>query len=134
MPSSAAEKDDSKLSAVVTYKTRCTNKNEEMVLLLFGLGKAISVNAILGLPTLRDWKIMFDVDENKAISKELNRYFELSYWHAAFGSPSSITFTKDDFVRPPQPNQIGKAIATHLSTTTMNPIVLTSVEDGVMKS
>ena len=38
VPSSAAEKDSSKLSAVVTYKTRYTDVEGDMVLLSFGLG------------------------------------------------------------------------------------------------
>ena len=41
-------------------------------------------------------------------------------------------FTKDDFIRPPRPNQIGKVILTHVYTTTINPIVSTSDEDGAM--
>ena len=72
------------------------------------------------------------MDDNKVISNELNRYLDVSYHHAALSLPSGITFTKDDFVKPPQPNQIGKIIFTHLSTTTMNTIVLRSVEYGVM--
>ena len=53
VPSLAAEKDASKLSTVVTYKIRYTDVNGDMVLLTFGLGEDISVNVILGLPTLR---------------------------------------------------------------------------------
>ena len=33
--------------------------------LSFGLGDAISVNAIIGLPTFREWKIVLDVDDKK---------------------------------------------------------------------
>ena len=53
VPSSATEKDASKLSAVNTYKTRHTDVSGNIMLLFFGLGEAISVNAILVLPTLR---------------------------------------------------------------------------------
>jgi len=56
----------------------------------------------------------------------------LSYQHATSGLPSGITFTKEEFIRPPRPNQIGNAIATHLSAYTVNPIVLTSEENGVV--
>ena len=76
VPSSAAEKDTSKLSAVVTYKTRYTDVNGDMVLLSFCLGEAISMNAIIRLPTLRSWKMVLDVGENKATSMTLNQYFE----------------------------------------------------------
>ena len=75
VPSLAAEKDTSKLPVVVTYKTRYTDVKGDMVLLSFGLGEAISVNAILGLPILRSWKMVLGIDKNQANSKTLNRYF-----------------------------------------------------------
>ena len=131
VPTSAAEKDASKLSAVVTYKTRYTDVKEDMVLLSFGLGEAIWVNAIIGLPTLRSWKMVMDIDKNQVNFKTLNRYFDLSYHHVATGLPSGITFSSDNFIRPSRPNNIERAIATNLLTTTTKPIVLTSVEDGV---
>ena len=56
----------------------------------------------------------------------------MSYQHADYGLASGITFTKEEFIQPLRPNEIGGAIATHLSTSTMNPIVLTSEEDGVV--
>ena len=132
VPSSAVENDTSNFFAVVTYKTRYTDVNGDMMLLSFGLGEAISVNAIIGLPTLRSWKMILDVGENKATSKTLNRYFELSYQHADTGLPSSISFSKNDVIRPHRPNKIDNSTASHLTTTTTKPIVLTSVENGVV--
>ena len=132
VPSSAAEKDTSKLSVVVTYKRRYTDVKGDMVLLSFGLGEAISVNAILGLPTLRSWKMVLDIEKNQANSKTLNQYFELSYQHADTGLPSGITFSHENFICPSRPNNIGGAIAKNLLTTTTKPTVLTSMEDGIV--
>ena len=103
-----------------------------MVLLSFGLGEAISVNAIIGLLTLRSWKMVLDIDEYQANSKTLNQYFELSYQHAGTGLPSGITVSCNNVIRPSRSNKVGRAIATNLLTTTTKPIVLRSVEDGVV--
>ena len=37
--------------------------------LSFGLGLAIKVNAIVGLPTFRTWKLILDLDTNQLVSK-----------------------------------------------------------------
>ena len=103
-----------------------------MVLLSFGLGETISVNAIIGLPTLRSWKMVLDIDEYQANSKTLNQYFELSYQHAATGLSSGITVSCNNVICPSRSNKIGRTIATNLVTITPKPIVLRSVEDGVV--
>ena len=51
--------------------------------LSFGLGKAIKVNAIIGLPTFKQWKLILDLDANRATSKILGVYFDLCLEHAA---------------------------------------------------
>jgi hypothetical protein len=45
----------------------------------FGLGESISVNAIIGLPTLKEFKMVLDVDSGIATSKLLNKDFKLSF-------------------------------------------------------
>ena len=47
VPTLVAKKEASKLSAVVTYKTRYQDEDEKMTTLSFGLGDDISVNVIL---------------------------------------------------------------------------------------
>ena len=54
-----ADKEASKLTAIVTYKTRYTYVNGKMITISFGLGGSISVNAIIGLPTFRAWELVF---------------------------------------------------------------------------
>ena len=76
--------------------------------------------------------MVLDVGENKATSMILNRYFELSYQHVASCLPSGITFSKDHFIRSHRPNKVWRDIASHLSTTITKPIVITSVENGVV--
>ena len=76
--------------------------------------------------------MVLDIDKNQANSKTLNWYFELSYQHAAMGLPSGITFSHENFIRPSQPNNIGRAIAKNLLTTATKLIVLMSVEDGIV--
>ena len=83
VPTSAAEKEASKLSAVVTYMTRYTDDNGKPITLSFGLGDDVTVNAIIGIPTFRAWKLILDISENRAISKLLSIFFDLDYKHAA---------------------------------------------------
>ena len=103
-----------------------------MITLAFGLGEDISVIAIIGLPTFKLWKIVLDVDDNKATSKTLGRYFDLSYQHAASGLPPGVAFEKTDFIIPPWPNPIGQSLAIQLLVTKINPVVVTSDEDNVV--
>ena len=53
VPSADADMVANKSTAVVTYKTRYTDNDGKPVTLSFGLGKAIKVNAIIGLPTFK---------------------------------------------------------------------------------
>ena len=92
LPSSQAEKDADKFSAVVTYKTRYHNAAGKVVTLSFGIGKAITVNANIGLPTFREWSLVLDVSENRVTSKLLGIYFDIVYQHAAPGFPDGVTF------------------------------------------
>ena len=121
IPASEAEKDTGKFSAVMTYKTRYKKSDGNMTTISFSLGEAIKVNAILGLPTFRDLKLMLDVDAYRVTSKVLGIYFDLCFQHAATGFPQGVTFSKEDFVRPPRKTTTGLSLLAHcaISNTTM---------------
>ena len=55
VPSANANAITNKLTAVVIYKTWYTDIDNKPVTLSFGLGKAITVNAIIGFPTFKKW-------------------------------------------------------------------------------
>lgn len=124
IPSSEQEKDDSKLSAAVTYKMRCVDATGKMIALSFGLGDAISVNAIIGLPTFKEWKLVLDVAEKRANSTVLGCYFDLTFNHAANGLPTGVTFTKDDFFLPPRHTAVGSQLVALLEGTKPAPILV----------
>ena len=124
VPTSAAEKEASKLSAVVTYITRYNDASGKPVTLSFGLGDDVTVNAIIGIPTFRAWKLILDISEDRAVSKLLNLFFDLDYKHAATGLPQGIKFERKDFVRPTRPNPIGKALVTRLTNIKTDDIAL----------
>ena len=112
IPSSQAETDAGKLLAVVTYKTIYRPTAGKMMTLSFGLGKAILVIAIIGLPTFREWKLVLDVSENRVTLKLLGIYFDIAYQHAVPGFPDGIAFSKADFFRLSRQNVTGKSFAT----------------------
>ena len=114
--------------AVVKYKTRYVDKDNKPLTLSFGLGAAIRVNAIIGLPTFEEWKIILDVDSKHASSKLLNCYFDLCFQHAATGFPQGITFNPSTFVRPHRPTNPGlsllaRAAVLNESTTTQQLVI-----------
>ena len=110
VPNSDSKQNRNKLTAVVTYKTRYCNLDGKPMNISFGLGESISVNAIIGLPTLKEFKMVLDVDSGIATSKLLNKDFKLSFQHAASGFPDGIVFDKVDFLRPRRPTPTGLAL------------------------
>lgn len=52
IPASETKYDSNKLSAVITYKTRYCDKDGKLIMVLFGLGETITVNAIIGFSIL----------------------------------------------------------------------------------
>ena len=128
VPQSEAEKTTGKLTAVVKYKTRYVDKDNNPLTLSFGLGAAIRVNAIIGLPTFKEWKIILDVDSKRASSKVLNCYFDLCFQHAAMGFPQGVTFDPSTFIRPHRPTTTGlsllaRAAVLSKATTTQQLII-----------
>ena len=55
-----------KLIATMTYNTRDSHSNGEPVHITFVLGATVSVNAIIGIPTLTACEMVLDLDKNKA--------------------------------------------------------------------
>ena len=87
----------------MTYSTHYTDSNGEPVCITSGLGETVSINAIIGLPALTTWKIILDLDENKAFSETMQLWFPLSFSDASPGLPvDSSPFSEYDFVRPNQ--------------------------------
>ena len=120
IPTSEAKKDNGKLSAVVIYKTCYINRNGSRMLLSFGLWKVIRVNAIIGLPTFRKWKLVLDIDDGQVTSKSVGAYFDWCFQYAASGFPEGVSFDKRDFTRPTYQNHTSLALF-HLCATTNTP-------------
>ena len=112
VPSANSSAISNQLTAVVMYKTRYVDKAGTPMELSFGLGKAIKVNGIIGLPTFKTWKLILDLEENRATSKTLGVYFDLCFEHAAKGLPQKFIFDSTNFVQPPRPNSTGLALLT----------------------
>ena len=84
--------------------------------LSLGLGKAITVNAIIGIPTFKTWKLILDLEANRATSKTLGIYFDLCFEHAAKKLPKDVIFDSMNFVRPPRPTPTWLALLTQCAT------------------
>ena len=67
----------------------------------------------------------------KATSTFLGCYFDLAFNHAANGLPTGITFTKDDFVRPPRHTAVGSQLVTLLGDCKPAPILVKKQNKGV---
>ena len=80
---------------------------------------------------LKTWKLILDLEANRATSKTLGVYFDLCFEHAAKGLPQDVIFNSINFVRPPRPNPTGFALlmqcAEALSDKQIEPIQNSSV-------
>ena len=95
---------------MVMYKKRYCDKSGKPMTISFNLCKSVSVNAIIGLPTLKEWKMVLDVDSGIATSKLLGREFKMSLQHAASGFPAEVLFNRTDFVHPRRQTTTGLAL------------------------
>ena len=92
-----------KLTDTMTYITRYNHYNGEPVCITFVLGETVSVNSIIEFPTLTSWKMILDLEKNKAFSKTMQIWLPLSFLDASPGLPlNSSSFSAYDFVRPNQ--------------------------------
>lgn len=73
------EDNSGKLTTLVTYYTRYTSSDKLPILLLFGLGKGVAVNAIIGEPTLKEWKGVIYFVRDCFTSIELILTFDMEY-------------------------------------------------------
>ena len=89
-----------KLTAFVTYYIRYTSVDKLPILLLFGLGKEIAANAIIGKPTLKEWKGYLDFNKHTFIFEELMLQFDMKYKVTDAGLPKNVIFDSTGFVRP----------------------------------
>ena len=103
-----------------------------MLTLSFGLGEYILVNAIIGLPTFKEWQLVLDVSSSQVYSKLMDTVFDLSFEHAAKGLPASVQFVKEDFVRPTRLNPLGQALVTQLQPTLPAPSMLLHDEEQLV--
>lgn len=87
------------MKAIVTYYTRYI-VNGTALTISFGLGDSITVNGIVGLPTLREWKMVLDMDYGVTYSKLLNLRWNMEFIDASQGLPNGVSFTEKDFVPP----------------------------------
>ena len=110
----AANSLDGKLTAVVTYATRYKLPNGEYATVKFGLGKDITVNAIVGIPTIKLLKLVLDLDDHRCLSKVLGIWFPFVYADAAPRLPPGVTFDEKSFVRPPCATKDGQLLLTKL--------------------
>ena len=95
----SVELEHGNLNAIVRYKLRY-KKSDKQGYLSFGLGASVTVNSIVGLPTLRQWGGVFDFSMNTFIAKILKTKLNLQYEAIDQELPSSIMIISDNFVRP----------------------------------
>ena len=113
--------DIGKLTAIVRYFTPFTHENGTPILLSFGLGRDISVRAIIGVPTLKSWGSAIHVGDSQLRCPTLNKTFPLSYMPVTPGLPDGINFTAADFRRPSATSTIMLLSANIFSNTTAPP-------------
>lgn len=94
-----AESKHGKLTAIVRYHLRYKQGNNKCFL-SFGLGSGVTVNSIIGIPTMRQWGGLFDFGTNVFTAQSLNTKFSLKYEVTAQDLPPHVQFDDNDFVRP----------------------------------
>ena len=82
-----------KLTALVVSNTNYFQPNATKIIQIeFGLGKEVSVNAIISIPTLKQWKAAIIFEGVFLISTPIKTQFTLIYKPANTGLPSSVAF------------------------------------------
>ena len=93
------------LTHIVRYFTPYTHNDGSPVFLSFGLGKSVSVNAIIGLTDIRRWKGDISFYTNKFTAYDLRTEWKLIYKSAnnIFAPPNFDP--EQDFIRPNSASQ-----------------------------
>ena len=128
VPNAASNITCNQLTAVVINKTYYVHPNIKNMTISFGRGKSVSVNAIIGLPTNKECKLVWGVDAIRATSKLLNLHFNFSFQHEASEFSAGVTFCDKDFIWPKQQTSSGLALPCRIAASAEEPIHLTSTE------
>ena len=80
-----------KLTAIVWYWMRY-KQNGKRIILYFGLGYSVSVNSIVGIPTIKVWKSMFDFKPNTLVARGIGTKFPMIYEATKQGLAPGVTF------------------------------------------
>ena len=121
------------LTAIVRYYTKYSNADGSPVIISFGLGKDVTVNAIIGLPTLRQWGGDIILSKNIFIAQSLNREFPLDFKSAtSFSCPAEFV-PERDFIRP-QPKKVVRIQCDNIPHTNLSTNIQpsTAVTDSVI--
>ena len=103
-----------------------------MIILSFGLGDSISVNAIIGLPTFKTWGLILDLSCDRASSKLLNVDFDLNFQHTAIDLPAGVYFDAGDFIRPIQLTKTGTMLSTHVATSAVQTCSTPEIKNNII--
>jgi len=95
-----AKQDHGMLTAIVRYKSRYLTGDGNPLIISFGLGSSVAVNAIIGLPTIKAWACIIDFTNDTMSSALLGLRFKLHSAPANAGLPSGVTFESTEFIRP----------------------------------
>lgn len=104
------------LTGIVTYHTQYTDANGTAIKLS---GAEVAVNAIISLPTLRNWQASIDIGKDMFVSTSLNLAFLLIYKGADSGLSATVKFDKEEFIRPRPVTAAGRAFVVHTDDATM---------------
>jgi len=91
-PSELQNTSHGRLTALVRYKTPYRDTNKMPISLSFALGKDVSTNTIIGLPTLRGLEFQTDFTSFTAYSNILKLPFKLKPTAGKLGLPPGIAF------------------------------------------
>ena len=84
------------LTAVIRYRTSYRTTDDSAVFISFALGPNVSVNTIIGLPSLSAFRMNIDLHSFTAYSPVINRSFELARSCGRLGLPDNTKFTIPD--------------------------------------
>ena len=103
-----------KLTAIVRYWTQYKNRDGSREVISFGLGEDITANSLLGLPTLKRWKALIDLEAESLIARSIQTTFKMESKPSKPGLPANVIFYEKDFKRPPPtPDSRGMVALTH---------------------
>ena len=114
------------LSAIIRYNTPFVDDvTLEPIILSFALGKDMTVNAIVGIPFIRQLRLTLDFDPETIVSHTLRKYFPLKFLETSLFTPI-VTPISADASTP-------SAIAAHIALVTpITPATIPSILQASM--